>query len=147
MWSANLSNLLSVQFSMWYMHNLTLNLKEKNATVLLVTNSVPSRVPTLCFHTYRYCAFRPASVLSGPDWLSPDANALCSQRWAQPDDAEEDEPGKPYSCQWDRVCPTAAEARGSCRQQTNLPRYQTCSSPAYLFWYSLFSHSPYRSIN
>lgn len=85
------------------------------------------------------CTRRPPSVLSGSDRLPPDADALCGQRWAPPDDAEEDEPREPYPCQWDRICPAAAEACGPRCQQTDLSRYWTRSF--------VFSPSPKKSIN
>lgn len=65
---------------------------------------------------------RAAPFLSGADRLSLDEDAIGGERRAPPDDAEEDESGKPHQSQRDRVRPAAAEAGGPRRQQTHLPR-------------------------
>lgn len=100
-WLVNLYNLLCDQWFMRHLHSLNLNLKGNKACVRIFTNCEPSSAPNLFSRNWArtpYCVCRPAPVLFGPDRLSLDANALRSQRWAQPDDAEEDEPGKPHTC-------------------------------------------------
>lgn len=57
----------------------------------------------------------PPPLLTGPDRLAADANALGGQRRAAPHDAAEDEPGEPHPRQRDRVCPASAEAGGARR--------------------------------
>lgn len=96
-----------------YLHTLTV--KPGKPTDLLI-NQNTIMLCRLCAFKHQYCFCRPAAVLSGPDRLPPDANALCSQRWASPDDAEKDEPGKPHPRQWNWVCAAAAEAHRSCCQ-------------------------------
>lgn len=69
---------------------------------------------------YVYIRPRPAEILLSTIRFIADADALCGQWWAYPNDATANESGKPHQSLWDRVYSEAAETCGAGCQQNNI---------------------------